>query len=165
VATALYAGSFDPVHSGHVDIVERAAGCFEQVAVGVMTNPRKRSGMFSATDRLRLLREATAHLANVTVTSFNGLTVDLARMVGADVLVRGAHKEGRDEYEMAAMNYEAGAIPTVFFAASPATAAVSSSMIRTLTLHGRLDEVRHLVPPGVGLALTEVAARLQTASS
>jgi pantetheine-phosphate adenylyltransferase len=159
VATALYAGSFDPVHLGHVNKIEQAARCFERVVVGVMTNPRKRPGMFTATDRLRLLREATNHLANVTATSFDGLTVDLARMVGADVLVRAAHKEGRSEYQMAAINYEVGAIRTVFFPASPNTVAVSSSIIRTLTLTGRLDAARHLVPPGVGHALTEVAFR------
>jgi pantetheine-phosphate adenylyltransferase len=165
VTTALYAGSFDPVHLGHVDIVEQAARCFERVVVGVMTNPSKRLGMFTPSDRLRLLRDATNHVANVVATSFDGLTVDLARTVGADVLVRAAHKEGRSEWQMAAINFEIAAIPTVLFPASLETVAVSSSIIRSLTLNGRLDAVRHLVPPRVGHALAEVASRLQTTSS
>src|SRR5262245_30647831 len=100
VATALYAGSFDPVHLGHVDIVEQAARCFEHVVVGVIANPDKASGMFVTSDRARLVREATRHLSNVTATTFNGLTVELARLVGAAVLVRAAHKESRNEYQM-----------------------------------------------------------------
>src|SRR5262249_31143874 len=158
VATALYTGSFDPPHLGHLDVIEQAVECFEQVVVGVMTNPRKQSGMFTAADRLGLLSEATRHLATVTTTQFDGLTVDLARMVGADVLVRSAHKEARDEFQMAAINYALRAIPTVVFPAAPATAAVSSSIIRTLTLNGRVDAAQALVPPCVARVLAEIAA-------
>ncbi|HEX4820106.1 MAG TPA: pantetheine-phosphate adenylyltransferase [Acidimicrobiales bacterium] len=158
MTTALYAGSFDPVHLGHVDIVEKAAACFEHVVVAVLANPRKPSGMFTATERLHLLRTATEHLANVTTTTFDGLTVDLARQVGAAVLVRAAHKEGRSEYQMAAINQDLAAIPTVFFAPSRDTAAISSSIIRTLAMNGRVDATLSLVPPTVGHALSDLGA-------
>ena len=158
MTTALYAGSFDPTHLGHVDIVEKAAACFEHVVVAVLANPRKPSGMFTATERLHLLHMATEHLANVTTTTFDGLTVDLAREVGAAVLVRAAHKEGRTEYQIAAINHDLAAIPTVFFAPSADTAAISSSIIRTLAVNGRVDATLSLVPPCVGQALSDLAA-------
>ena len=158
VTTALYAGSFDPAHLGHVDIVEKASACFEHLVVGVLANPRKLSGMFTATERLHLLHLSTEHLTNVTTTTFHGLTVDLARDVGAAVLVRAAHKEGRTEFQMAAVNYDVAAIPTVFFAPSADTAAISSSIIRTFAVNGRVDAALALVPPCVGQALSRLAA-------
>jgi len=160
VATALYAGSFDPAHLGHVDIIEQAARCFDRVVVGVLVNPQKRAAMFTASDRVGLLRKATEHLPTVTATTFTGLTVDLAQNVGAAVLVRAAHKEARQEYQMAAINRDVGSVPTVFFPASPRTAAISSSVIRTLVLNGHVDAAQELVPLGVAHALAEVAARL-----
>jgi len=159
VATALYAGSFDPAHLGHVDLIEQAARCFDGVVVGVLVNPQKRSAMFTASDRVGLLRQATERLSNVTATTFNGVTVELARSVEATVLVRAVHKEARQEYQMAAINRDVGSIPTVFFPASPRTAAISSSTIRTLVLNGHVDAAQELVPKGVARALAEVVAQ------
>ena len=122
-------------------------------------NPRKRSAMFTTSDRVRLLRRVTEHLPTVTATTFTGLTVDLAQSVGAAVLVRAAHKEVRQEYQMAAINRDVGSMPTVFFPASPRTAAISSSVIRTLVLNGHVDAAQQLVPLGVAHALAEVATR------
>ena len=162
VLTALYAGSFDPTHLGHVDIIEKAAACFERLVVGVLANPRKPAGMFTPTERLRLLRMATEHLENVTTTTFDGLTVDLAREVGAAVLVRAAHKDGRTEYQMASINYDVTATPTVFFAPAADTAAISSSIILTFAMNGRVDAALALVPPSVGQALSDLAATRTT---
>ncbi len=159
MTTALYAGSFDPVHRGHIDIIEKAAKCFDTVVVGVMENPGKRPGMFSTTDRVRLLEDTTTTLHNVTVQSFVGLTVDLARLAGADVLVRAAHKEGRAEWQMAAINLDVGSIPTVFLPTSTDTMTISSSIVRELTLHGRVDAAEPMVPSCVAKALARVADR------
>lgn len=164
MTTALYAGSFDPVHRGHVNIIEQAAKCFDAVVVGVMDNPQKRSSMFVSSDRVQLLRLATESLDNVTVRSFVGLTVHLARLAGADLLVRAAHKEGRAESQMAAMNLEVGSIPTVFLPPSADTMTISSSAIRALTLNGRVDAAETMVPSCVAEALAEVAARMQEPS-
>jgi pantetheine-phosphate adenylyltransferase len=161
VKTALYAGSFDPVHHGHVDIIEQAAKCFDAVVVGVMENRQKLSGMFSTSDRVRLLHDTVRNLDNVTVRSFVGLTVHLASLVGADVLVRAAHKDARAESQMAAINLEVGSIPTVFLPPSTDTMAISSSIIRTLTLNGRVDAAEAMVPSCVAEALALVANRRQ----
>ena len=83
VAVALYAGSFDPIHLGHLGVIEHAARTYEQVVVAVVANPEKPAGMFRPEERLRLLTGATAHLPTVRSVQFYGLTVALARSEGA----------------------------------------------------------------------------------
>src|SRR5437588_144985 len=104
MSVALYAGSFDPIHRGQVGVIEHAARTYDEVVVAVVANPQKRSGMFTAQERIHLVTEATSHLANVRTVHFYGLTVDLARNVGATVLLRAAHKERGYELSMAASN-------------------------------------------------------------
>jgi pantetheine-phosphate adenylyltransferase len=157
VTAVLYAGSFDPFHLGHLNVVEQAAGIFDEVIVGVLGNPRKQSGLFAIADRVRLAAAATGHLRNVRCVWSRGLTIDLARSEGADFLVRSGHKESGDESTMAAMNEKISGLRTVFAAADPRTRTISSGRVRDLMSRGDTEAAVHLVPPVVGSALEELA--------
>ena len=146
MTTALYAGSFDPVHLGHLSIIERAARAFDEVVVAVLGNPAKSSGRFTIDERVALMAQATSHLPGVRAVAHHGLTVDIAAAVGASVLVRSAHKDHSDELTMAATNERIAGIATVFVPADPATAWISSTVVRRAADDGRLDEARSLVP-------------------
>ena len=105
MTTALYPGTFDPVHYGHIDIARRAAGIFEQVIVGVYDRPLK-TLLFDTKERLALVRQALADIPNVSTMTYNGLTVEFARKVGAKVIVRGLRVtyDFELEYQMAMTN-------------------------------------------------------------
>ena len=154
---ALYAGSFDPVHLGHLGLIERAVRIYEEVVVGVVANPKKSAGMFTVDERIRFVTEATSHLPTVRTRHFDGLTVDFARNEGANVLVRAAHKETADELSMAAMNLITADIPTIFVPADPLTRTISSSLIRQLVDAGQIAAAQELVPACVRQALADVA--------
>jgi pantetheine-phosphate adenylyltransferase len=155
---ALYAGSFDPVHLGHLGVIESAARLYQQVVVAVVANPKKAQGLFTVSERVRLLTDATAHLPTVRTRHFEGLTVDLARDEGAHVLVRSAHKETADELSMAAMNLITADIPTTLVPADQLTRTISSSLIRQLVAAGHIAAAQELVPACVRQALADVAA-------
>lgn len=97
--TAIYPGTFDPVTLGHLDIIERAAAIFGRVVVTVARNPKK-TPLFTAEERVAMIREVTTHLANVTCESFDGLVVDFARQAGAQALIRGLRAVSDFEYEL-----------------------------------------------------------------
>ena len=101
---AIYPGSFDPVHNGHVDITTRASYLFDEFIVGVYDDPPKRL-MFSTQERVDLFAESIGHLSNVSVMPFGGLAVDFARSVGAKFIMRGlrAGFDFETEFEMALM--------------------------------------------------------------
>jgi pantetheine-phosphate adenylyltransferase len=157
VTVALFAGSFDPIHLGHLGVIEHAARAYDDLVVAVLANPDKPGGLFPPPERVRLVAGAVAHLDSVRVTGFHGLTVDLARREGATVLIRAAHKESSSERSMAATNAIISGIPTTLVPGDPSTRAISSSVIRTLVATGELAAARHLVPPNVALALAELA--------
>ena len=102
---AIYPGSFDPITNGHLDIATRAAKLFEKVIIGVYDTPPKNL-MFTTKQRISLVKQSVADLPNVEVKPFRGLTVDFARRVGAQVIVRGLRVETdfENEFEMAMMN-------------------------------------------------------------
>jgi len=104
VVNAIYPGSFDPVHNGHIDVAERASKLFNDLLLGVYQSPPK-PVTFSLDDRVSLAREAVGHLPNVRVEPFGGLAVDFARDVGAGFIVRGlrAGFDFESEFEMALM--------------------------------------------------------------
>ena len=154
---ALYAGSFDPIHFGHLGVVARASEMYDRVVVAVLANPEKPSGMFRPAERLRLIDRATADLGNVSSTHFYGLTVDLAKSVGAAVLVRAAHKEWDKEFSMAAMNLRLAGITTAMIPAEAATSTISSSLVRSLVRNGDMASARKLVPGAVADALRPYA--------
>jgi pantetheine-phosphate adenylyltransferase len=95
---ALYPGTFDPIHNGHIDIAERASAIFAEVVFAVYDAPPKKL-LFSTEERLGLARTALAHLPNVSVTTYTGLTVECARQNAANVIVRGLRNVADFEYE------------------------------------------------------------------
>ena len=153
MARALYAGSFDPVHLGHLSVVERSAAMFDHVTVAVIGNPTKRTGMFSVAHRVQLLAEATSHLPNVDCVGHRGLTVDAVAQLGADGIVRTGHKDHDDEWAMLAMNEMVSGCKTFFVPPAPDVAHLSSSLVRDLVSSGRSEDAGKLVPPSVAAAL------------
>lgn len=157
LTTALYPGSFDPVHNGHMDIILRARRVFGRVVVGVAVNVEKRA-LFSVEERVAMLRGATAGYRGIEVQAFDGLTVDFARRLGARVIVKGlrAMMDFEFELKMAAMNKRlAPDIETVFMMTSPEYAYLSSTLIREVTQFG--GSVAGLVPPAVERRLRQAA--------
>jgi pantetheine-phosphate adenylyltransferase len=149
----LYPGSFDPVHNGHVDLVQRAARLASRLLVTIADNPAKQR-LFTVEERLDFLRDATGNLPNVEVTSFSGLLVDLARARGATVIFRGLRAISDFEYEfqMALMNRRLESkIETVFLMPSVDHTYLSSRLVKEVSRLG--GDVTDLVPPRVAEAL------------
>ncbi len=148
-------GTFDPVTSGHLDIIERAASLFEDLVVGVAHSPEKGGGpLFSVEERVDLLVEAVRHLDNVSVRAFDTLLVDFAEEVGASVIVKGlrAVTDFEREFQMAALNWRLDAdVETMFIMAVPEYMFLSSSAVKEIAKHG--GAVRGLVPDHVVTAL------------
>jgi pantetheine-phosphate adenylyltransferase len=146
-------GSFDPVTNGHIDIIERACRMFDEVVVAVVENPSKEP-LFTVDERIEMLREVTAHLGSVKVGSFQGLTVEFCKQIGANAIVKGLRAVTDFDYEMqqAQMNARMG-VETAFVAANPEYTYLSSSLMREVaSLGGRITG---LVPPLVEERLLE----------
>ncbi|MDZ4169343.1 MAG: pantetheine-phosphate adenylyltransferase [Coriobacteriia bacterium] len=148
-------GTFDPVTSGHLDIIERAAAIFDDLIVGVASSPEKNGGpLFNVDERVQLLVEAVAHLDNVSVRPFDTLLVNFAEEVGASVIVKGlrAVTDFEREFQMAALNWRLDAdVETMFIMAVPEYMFLSSSAVKEIAKHG--GTVRGLVPGHVATAL------------
>jgi pantetheine-phosphate adenylyltransferase len=149
VTSAVYPGSFDPVHNGHLDVITRAARVFDTVIVAVARNSEK-DGLFSVSERVDMLRTATGAVRNVRVDAYEGLTVAFAQARGASVLVKGLRAVVDFEYELkqASMNQRlAPNLDTVFFMTAPPYYFLSSTLIREVSQLG--GSVTGLVPAGV----------------
>lgn len=149
--TAIYPGSFDPVTKGHLDVLKRAAGIFDKVIIAVLKNSSKRS-FLPIEDRLHLIKLSCEYdkLDNVEVDSFQGLTIDYARMKGANVLIRGLRAVSDFEYEMQLSqtnNALAQDINTVFLITKPKYNFISSSTIKEVATMG--GDISKFVPPPV----------------
>lgn len=147
--TAVYAGSFDPVTNGHLDVIERAAGLFGRLVVAVGINRRKPVA-FTVEERVAMLREVTAHLSNARVESFDGLLVEYARSLGARVIVRGLRAFSDFDYELQQVRMNQQLCPeieTVVLLTSNAYSFVSSSLVKEVASLG--GSVAGLVPPAV----------------
>lgn len=145
----LYPGSFDPVHIGHVEVVETAARLFDEVVVATMHNPEKAGGFFPLETRLDLLRESFAHLPNVEVVARTGLLVDVATELGADFVLKGI-RSAADldiELQMANTNRTVAGTDTLFLPASAAHSFISSRFVREVA--GAGGDVSKLVPVAV----------------
>lgn len=153
IRTALYPGTFDPVHLGHVDIAVRAAKLFENLVVAVYDRPAK-DLMFTVEERVSLAKEALEDLPNVRVMPYGGLTVEFAREVGAEAIVRGlrAISDFELEYQMALTNRElAPEIELVCLMTRQAHAFLSSSIVKEVALLS--GDVDGMVPPHVARGL------------
>ncbi|MDE3087285.1 MAG: pantetheine-phosphate adenylyltransferase, partial [Acidobacteriota bacterium] len=100
MTVALVPGSFDPFHNGHLEVVERAAGLFDEVVVAVLRNPQKAEPLFSLVEREEMLREAVEHLRNTRIVSVSTLVVEVARDVGASAIVKGLRAVSDFENEL-----------------------------------------------------------------
>lgn len=145
---AVCPGSFDPVTNGHLDIVGRAARLFDEVVVAIGVNASK-NRLFTPDERIAMLEETTAGLANVRIAGFTGLIVDFCREIDAVAIVKGLRGAGDYEYElpMAQMNSHLTDIETVFLPGAVGNAFVSSSLIKEVATLG--GDVRGLVPDAV----------------
>lgn len=144
---AVYPGSFDPVHFGHMDIAQRAAKIFDKLIVAVYENPKKPL-CFSAAERVDMLKTALAHLQNITVCAYTGLTVNLARSVGAQVLVRGLRviSDFEMEYQMALTNQQLWAeVDTICLMTRYEYAFLSASLLKEVFMAG--GDISQMVPP------------------
>lgn len=140
---AVYTGTFDPVHRGHLDVIARGSRLFDRVIVGVGVNPEKKT-YFSTDERVELLRAVTAEFPNVEVEAFEGLAVRFVRGAGARIMVRGLRTLSDMEYEftMSLMNLNLDPeIETVFLMAKEEFSHVSSSLLRQIAkLGGELNK-------------------------
>ena len=159
MSTAVCPGSFDPITLGHLDVIARAAGMFDEVVVAVATNVTKTT-LLDADERVALAGAAVAHLPGVRVERVPGLLVDFCRQIGAVAMVKGL-RFGADydaELPMALMNRHLTDLETLFLPADRSVAHIASSMVKDVARHGgRVDD---LVPPGVAAALRARLAEL-----
>jgi pantetheine-phosphate adenylyltransferase len=155
---AVCPGSFDPPTLGHLDVIGRVAGLFEQVTVAVLMNPDKQ-GLFTVPERLELLRVVTAGWPNVSVDSFHGLLVDYCSAAGIGAIVKGLRAVSDFEYElqMAQMNHGLTGVDTLFLPTSPAYSFVSSSLVKQVAAYG--GDVSRLLPDVVSAALASKAGQ------
>jgi pantetheine-phosphate adenylyltransferase len=152
---ALYPGSFDPVTNGHLDIAKRSAAIFEKVIIGIYDRPNKKL-LFSAEERVELARKAVVNIPNVSVQSYNELTVDYVKKIGATVMVRGLRMSSdfELEFEMGMMNKQLmPELELVCFMASLQYQFLSSSLLKEVAqLGGRIDS---WVPEHIARALRQ----------
>jgi pantetheine-phosphate adenylyltransferase len=159
MATVLIPGSFDPLHLGHIDVVDQAALLFGAVVVGVLYNHDKPSGLFTPDQRVELARACLAGRAGVTVEKFSGLAVQAADQAGADFIVKGLRgpHDLDIELQMAHMNHSVAGVHTVFLPCRPNLAFVSSRFVREVAAHGG-----SIVAAPVAAALADIFALSQS---
>ena len=149
---AVCPGSFDPITNGHLDVIERASGLFDEVTIAVLANSAK-TGLFTIDERIKMAREAAAHLSNVRVDTWSGLLVDYCKTHDIKAIVKGLRAVSDFDYElqMAQMNLQLKGVDTLLMATKPAYSFLSSSLVREIARYG--GDVSALVPSGVLNAL------------
>ena len=152
---ALYPGSFDPVHNGHVEIIATAARLFDEVVVAAMVNPQKGEPLFNLDDRESMLRESLACLHNVRVVMFSELVVDLVQREQLDVIIKGlrAVSDFESELQMAQTNREISGIETIFLPSTSGSSFIASKFIRDIARFG--GDVSSMVPEIVAKRLKD----------
>ena len=156
---ALTPGTFDPITSGHLDVIARASQLVDEVVVAV-ADSQKKGPLFTLEERVELVRQATAHLPNVE--PFKGLLVDFAKELDATVVVKGlrAITDFEYEFQMTAMNYQLSPqLETLFIMSPPQYMYLSSSIVREISKMG--GDIQQFVPPCVYEALKKKYANLQ----
>ena len=158
---ALTPGTFDPITSGHLDVIARASQLVDEVVVAV-ADSQKKGPLFTLEERVELVRQATARLSNVRVEPFKGLLVDFAKELDATVVVKGlrAITDFEYEFQMTAMNYQLSPqLETLFIMSPPQYMYLSSSIVREISKMG--GDIQQFVPPCVYEALKRKYANLQ----
>ena len=165
MTVAVYPGSFDPITNGHLDVIARTAAVFERVIVAVLANPRKQP-LLPAAERVAVIRAALAvggpaiPADRIVVESFDGLTVDLCRRVGAGFIVRGLRAISDFETEMLLAHNNRRLAPdvdTVFFMTSIEHSYVASSLVKEIATFG--GDVSAMIPPAARTALERALAK------
>ncbi len=144
--TGIYPGSFDPITLGHLDIINRSSKMVDKLIIGVLRN-RSKHPLFSAEERVDLIKKVTSDIDNVVVESFDGLLVDFAQSKGADVIIRGLRAVTDFEYElqMAQTNRKINSnVDTIFLATNIKYAYLSSSVVREVASYG--GDISHFIP-------------------
>ena len=152
---AVYSGTFDPITLGHLDVVQRAAGLFDQLIIAVAVAHHKKT-LFDIVSRVESAQAATRNIANVTVQSFDGLIMDFCKAHHASAVVRGIRNLTDFDYEtqMAAMNRKlAPHVETVFMLPDAPLACISSTLVREISKLG--GDISQMVSPGVLAALNK----------
>jgi pantetheine-phosphate adenylyltransferase len=152
---AVYPGMFDPVHNGHVDVIQRSLQIFDELIVAVVANPSKQP-LFTVKERLEMIDEATSDLNNFRIVAFDGLLIDLVARERADCIVRGIRAVSDFEYEfqMALMNRKLrSTVETVFLMPHEKYTYISSRLIKEVASFG--TSVAGMVPPIVEKRLAE----------
>jgi pantetheine-phosphate adenylyltransferase len=146
---AVYPGSFDPPTYGHLDVIERASHCFDELIVAIVVNPQKRNPMFPLEDREAMLKECCASMHNVRVENFRGLLADYVKAKHAAVIVKGLRVVSDFESEMstALMNRALSQVDTMFLMSDQKYSFVSSSIVKEVFFLG--GDVAALVPDPV----------------
>ncbi|MFT4081034.1 MAG: pantetheine-phosphate adenylyltransferase [Nocardioides sp.] len=165
VRRAVCPGSFDPVTNGHIDIFARAADLFDEVIVGVGVNRSKSASsgrLFTAEERMEMLRQAVAPWPNIRVEGFSGLVTAFCEEAGAQAIVKGLRGSGDYDYElqMAQMNSHLTEVETVFLMTDPSMSFVSSSLVKEVASFG--GDVTDFVPPHVHRQLLARLAERRT---
>ncbi|MFD0490823.1 pantetheine-phosphate adenylyltransferase [Saccharopolyspora erythraea] len=151
---AVCPGSYDPVTNGHLDIIERAAGLFDEVVVAVLVNKSKKS-LFTVDERLEMLREVTSQWPNVRIDSWHGLLVDYCREHHIGAIVKGLRAVSDFDYElqMAQMNQRLSGVETLFMSTNPLYSFLASSLVKEVATYG--GDVSNLLPPKIEQRLLE----------
>ena len=144
----LIPGSFDPPTNGHIDVIKRCSKVFDEVLIGVVVNPSKKS-LFTTKIRELMLNEIISETPNISTKTFEGLLVDFAKVNNVQAIVKGlrAMTDFDYEFQMAQMNSNLADFETLFIPASPEYGYVSSSMVKEINSYG--GDISKLVPPNV----------------
>ena len=153
MSIALFPGSFDPFHNGHLEVVERASRLFDAVVVAAVRNPQKSEPLFTLEERKEMMAEAMAHLPSVTIVSVSTLLVEVSADVNASAIVKGLRvvSDFESELQMAQMNRSLSGVETLFIPTSSSHSFIASRLLREVARYG--GDVSAFVPEAVNRRL------------